>query len=63
MSTLPEKKDHQSEENKNENNSDRINNNAVVSSYWGIARPKVLKEDGTEWPWNCFMVRILIYQS
>jgi ubiquinol oxidase len=56
MSTLPEKNDHQSEENKN----DRINNNAVVSSYWGIARPKILKEDGTEWPWNCFMVRILI---
>jgi ubiquinol oxidase len=56
MSTLPEKNDHQSEKNKN----DRINNNAVVSSYWGIARPKILKEDGTEWPWNCFMVRILI---
>lgn len=29
---------------------------AVVSSYWGIARPKLTKEDGTEWPWNCFMV-------
>ncbi|GAU27766.1 hypothetical protein TSUD_215770 [Trifolium subterraneum] len=61
MSTLPEKKDHQSEENKNENNNsnnnDKINNNAAVSSYWGIARPKVLKEDGTEWPWNCFMER------
>ncbi|KAF3435021.1 hypothetical protein FNV43_RR22108 [Rhamnella rubrinervis] len=28
---------------------------AVVSSYWGIARPKITKEDGTEWPWNCFM--------
>ncbi|XP_048228001.1 ubiquinol oxidase, mitochondrial isoform X2 [Ricinus communis] len=28
---------------------------AVVSSYWGIVRPKVLREDGSEWPWNCFM--------
>ena len=28
----------------------------VVSSYWGISRPKVTREDGTEWPWNCFMV-------
>lgn len=28
----------------------------VVSSYWGVARPRITKEDGTEWPWNCFMV-------
>ncbi|KAL6964279.1 ubiquinol oxidase (non-electrogenic) [Sarracenia purpurea var. burkii] len=28
---------------------------AVVSSYWGISRPKITKKDGTEWPWNCFM--------
>ncbi|XP_057493745.1 ubiquinol oxidase, mitochondrial-like isoform X1 [Actinidia eriantha] len=27
----------------------------VVSSYWGVWRPKITKEDGTEWPWNCFM--------
>ncbi|KAK6143713.1 hypothetical protein DH2020_024061 [Rehmannia glutinosa] len=27
----------------------------VVSSYWGIQRPKLTREDGTEWPWNCFM--------
>ncbi|KAK1359250.1 Ubiquinol oxidase [Heracleum sosnowskyi] len=27
----------------------------VASSYWGVARPRVTKEDGTEWPWNCFM--------
>lgn len=26
-----------------------------ISSYWGITRPKVTKEDGTEWVWNCFM--------
>ncbi|EOX98793.1 Alternative oxidase 2 [Theobroma cacao] len=27
----------------------------MVSSYWGISRPKITKEDGTDWPWNCFM--------
>ena len=27
-----------------------------VSSYWGIRKPKISKKDGTEWPWNCFMV-------
>ncbi|QCD84101.1 ubiquinol oxidase 2, mitochondrial [Vigna unguiculata] len=27
----------------------------VESSYWGISRPKIMREDGTEWPWNCFM--------
>ncbi|GAV65365.1 AOX domain-containing protein [Cephalotus follicularis] len=27
----------------------------VVSSYWGIPRHKLAREDGTEWPWNCFM--------
>lgn len=27
----------------------------MVSSYWGVSRPKVAREDGTEWPWNCFM--------
>ncbi|KAI4296362.1 hypothetical protein L6164_036326 [Bauhinia variegata] len=27
----------------------------VESSYWGISRSKITREDGTEWPWNCFM--------
>ncbi|XP_071691609.1 ubiquinol oxidase, mitochondrial [Rutidosis leptorrhynchoides] len=27
----------------------------LVSSYWGISRSKITREDGTEWPWNCFM--------
>ena len=31
--------------------------NVVVSNYWGIQRPKITREDGSEWPWNCFMVR------
>ncbi|KAK9286864.1 hypothetical protein L1049_015270 [Liquidambar formosana] len=29
----------------------------VVSSYWGVSRPKLTREDGTEWPWNCFRRR------
>ncbi|KAJ9162700.1 hypothetical protein P3X46_022456 [Hevea brasiliensis] len=33
----------------------KASDGAVVSSYWGISRPKILREDGTEWPWNCFM--------
>lgn len=59
MTTLPEIKDQQSEEKKNDvNNNNNNNNNAVISSYWGITRPKIHREDGTEWPWNCFMVNI-----
>lgn len=27
----------------------------VFSSYWGIQRPKITREDGSPWPWNCFM--------
>ncbi|KAE8672773.1 Ubiquinol oxidase 2 [Hibiscus syriacus] len=27
----------------------------ATSSYWGISRPKVTREDGTDWHWNCFM--------
>lgn len=30
--------------------------NVVVSSYWGVSKPRITREDGTEWPWNCFMV-------
>lgn len=29
----------------------------VASSYWGIPRRRITREDGTEWPWNSFMVR------
>ncbi|KAK1366200.1 hypothetical protein POM88_041761 [Heracleum sosnowskyi] len=29
----------------------------AASSYWGVPRPRVTKDDGTEWPWNCFMVQ------
>lgn len=34
---------------------EKVNRDVVVSSYWGISRPKITREDGTEWPWNCFM--------
>ncbi|KAG8382054.1 hypothetical protein BUALT_Bualt05G0036600 [Buddleja alternifolia] len=27
---------------------------AIVSSYWGVAPPKISKEDGSPWRWNCF---------
>ncbi|KAL0407974.1 UNVERIFIED_CONTAM: Ubiquinol oxidase 3, mitochondrial [Sesamum radiatum] len=37
----------------NENEDDR-GGKAVVSSYWGVAPPKVTKEDGSPWRWNCF---------
>ncbi|KAL8138794.1 hypothetical protein V2J09_004795 [Rumex salicifolius] len=26
-----------------------------IVSYWGIGPRKLVKEDGTEWKWNCFM--------
>ncbi|KAL5724605.1 ubiquinol oxidase (non-electrogenic) [Ranunculus cassubicifolius] len=29
-------------------------NNTMIASYWGVGPPKVTKEDGTEWKWNCF---------
>ncbi|XP_042492554.1 ubiquinol oxidase, mitochondrial-like [Macadamia integrifolia] len=29
--------------------------NNVISTYWGISRPDITREDGTAWPWNCFM--------
>lgn len=35
----------------------------VKSSYWGVQRPRVTREDGTEWPWNCFMVRIRFHSQ
>ncbi|XP_077224463.1 ubiquinol oxidase, mitochondrial-like [Tasmannia lanceolata] len=29
--------------------------NVAISSYWGVHRPPITREDGTVWPWNCFM--------
>ncbi|XP_057785784.1 ubiquinol oxidase 2, mitochondrial-like [Salvia miltiorrhiza] len=29
--------------------------NKGIVSYWGIERPKITKEDGSEWRWNSFM--------
>ncbi|XP_057976562.1 ubiquinol oxidase, mitochondrial-like isoform X3 [Malania oleifera] len=31
--------------------------NCTVSGYWGVSRRKITRDDGTEWPWNCFMRR------
>ncbi|KAG6418876.1 hypothetical protein SASPL_121082 [Salvia splendens] len=31
------------------------NNNKGIISYWGVERPKITKEDGSEWRWSCFM--------
>ncbi|CAN6551975.1 unnamed protein product [Malus baccata var. baccata] len=41
-------------EQKEEKESTNGNNSVDVSSYWGIQGPKIRREDGTEWPWNCF---------
>jgi ubiquinol oxidase len=30
------------------------NGNKGIVSYWGVEPAKVMKEDGTEWSWNCF---------
>lgn len=30
----------------------------AVVSYWGVQPKKIMKEDGTEWGWSCFMVRM-----
>ncbi|XP_058086293.1 ubiquinol oxidase, mitochondrial-like [Magnolia sinica] len=27
----------------------------TISSYWGVGPQKVTREDGSAWPWNCFM--------
>ncbi|XP_011028023.1 PREDICTED: ubiquinol oxidase 2, mitochondrial [Populus euphratica] len=26
----------------------------AIVSYWGVTPPKIVKEDGTAWKWNCF---------
>ncbi|KAF4365989.1 hypothetical protein F8388_019233 [Cannabis sativa] len=42
-------------EEKNELKEKKDQSNAMVSSYWGVPRQRITREDGTEWPWNCFM--------
>lgn len=32
--------------------------NKEIASYWGVEPPKITKDDGTEWKWNCFRVII-----
>jgi ubiquinol oxidase len=36
----------------------------AIASYWGVQPRKLVKEDGTEWPWFCFTVRpVLLLNS
>ncbi|XP_030478963.2 ubiquinol oxidase, mitochondrial [Cannabis sativa] len=42
-------------EEKNKLKEKKDQSNAMVSSYWGVPRQRIIREDGTEWPWNCFM--------
>ncbi|KAM7256816.1 hypothetical protein ACFE04_012557 [Oxalis oulophora] len=37
-----------------EKKSTETNNKAIVSSYWGVQPPQIVKEDGSAWKWNCF---------
>ena len=60
VQTPAEAKSTKKEEEEEEEKKNSDSNSVVVSSYWGISRPKITKEDGTEWPWNCFMVSILV---
>ncbi|KAK4271258.1 hypothetical protein QN277_019975 [Acacia crassicarpa] len=55
LAPSPAEKDQQQKQEKTASEEKRENENGVVSSYWGISRPKIKREDGTEWPWNCFM--------
>ncbi|KAF5743937.1 ubiquinol oxidase mitochondrial [Tripterygium wilfordii] len=51
----PNEKEKDKKENSLTEEQKRKEAGVVFSSYWGILRPKVTREDGTEWPWNCFM--------
>ncbi|KAM5553504.1 ubiquinol oxidase, mitochondrial-like [Rosa sericea] len=43
------------EKDQKESSASDAKKDAVVSHYWGIKRPEIRREDGSEWPWNCFM--------
>lgn len=55
-------------ENKDENSTVKKDQNGggsvAVPSYWGIetAKMKVTRKDGSDWPWNCFMVNLYTSQ-
>ena len=44
------------EEKKDKKNGDE--EKGTVDSYWGLSGPRIKRPDGTDWPWNCFMVII-----
>ena len=31
-----------------------------TASYWGVSPTLVVKDDGTEWKWSCFRVRVVV---
>ncbi|KAK4750030.1 hypothetical protein SAY87_027479 [Trapa incisa] len=37
-----------------ENKEKGTSGEVAVSSYWGITRPEITREDGTKWNRNCF---------
>lgn len=43
-------------------NSETHQDAKAVVSYWGVTPPKVTREDGSAWPWNCFRV-LYIYTA
>ncbi|KAK8564188.1 hypothetical protein V6N13_005595 [Hibiscus sabdariffa] len=58
MSSAPASMEKAPVEKKEKENSaaeDTKGKDVVASSYWGISRPTITREDGTVWPWNCFM--------
>lgn len=54
-SNLPEKQNGSTSSPKSGGNKDEKR----VVSYWGIQPSKIVKQDGTEWKWNCFKVSML----
>ena len=31
-----------------------------TATYWGVSPTRVVKDDGTEWKWSCFRVRVVV---
>jgi ubiquinol oxidase len=42
---------------------EQSNTKNAVASYWGVQPRKLVREDGTEWPWFCFTVRTALVNS
>ncbi|MBA0630986.1 hypothetical protein Godav_003026 [Gossypium davidsonii] len=55
MSSAPASMEKAPSEKKEQEKEETKGKDIVASSYWGISRPTITREDGTVWPWNCFM--------